>query len=108
MDELTDMAAPRDGAPRPGRPSIAKKLSGKVAEHRMAALALIIVLVIVVICMFAYYNGYIGGGDGGGGKSGNFGGEAPARQAGKKRRAADTAGDPETEALVDSINASQQ
>lgn len=81
------------------KPGPVRRLSGLVAAHSQAALAVIVVLVVLVVVLYAVSQGWFGLG----GRK-----EGAARRAGRGRRpkgaADDAAGDEETERLIDSIN----
>lgn len=85
---------PAPQTPQAGRRSFTARLTGGIANHAGAALAVIVVLIILVVGLYVYYHGlfflgpYARGGRGAKGAKG----------------AADEAGDPETEKLISAIN----
>jgi len=84
-----------------GKASIMSRMAGTVARHSFMSLAIIIVLIIIVIGMMVYYRGFLFLGPyASGGKKNKKKPSADGDDAAGEERA-----DPETERLIDSINA---
>ena len=106
-------AAPAPATPRPAagaKKSLVAKLTGAVAGHPRAALAMIAVLAVLLIITYVYYHGFLVFGPyaapsrgraprrGGGGKP-KDGGDKDGGDKGAAEK-----GDAETERLIESIN----